>query len=104
MPVEDAYVAVRPLVPVDADNEGRRRLLAVNLLVMPEVLQAIGATTRTDLVDLTVEKAGQETTTTVSAELPGSWVDPGWPMEPESWVGARAARHEPCAALAAASG
>ena len=95
MPVEDAYLAVRPLVPVDADNEGRRRLLAVNLLVMPEVLQAIGATTRTDLVDLTVDSQGRETTTTLSAGLPGSWKDPGWPMEPENWVGARQRARNP---------
>ena len=57
---------MRPLVSVDADNEGRRRLLAVNLLVMPEVLQAIGATKRTDLVELTVEKDGRDTTATLS--------------------------------------
>ncbi len=88
-PTEDAYGAVRPLVSIDAENEGRRRLLAVNLLVMPEVLQAIGATTRTDLVDLTVDKGGRETTTTLSSELPGSWHDPGWPTEPDGWVGAR---------------
>ncbi|HUL18889.1 MAG TPA: hypothetical protein VLV29_06425 [Steroidobacteraceae bacterium] len=89
MPVEDAYGAVRPLVSVDADNEGRRRLLAVNLLVMPEVLHAIGAISGTELVELTVDKGGRETTRTVSAGLPGSWSDPGWPMEPQGWVGAR---------------
>ena len=89
MPVEDAYRAVRPLLPVDGDNEGRRRLLAVYLLVMPEVLQAIAASPRTDRVDLTVDQQGRETTTTLSAELPGAWKDPGWPMEPEGWVGAR---------------
>ena len=30
------YAAVRPLIPVDADNEGRRRLLADNLLSCPK--------------------------------------------------------------------
>jgi hypothetical protein len=30
MSAEDAYAAVRALVSVDADNESRRRLLAVN--------------------------------------------------------------------------
>ena len=86
---EDAYAAVRPLVSVDGDNESRRRLLAVDLLVTPEVLQAIGATKSADLIDLTVEKDGRETTTALSAESVGSWNDRGWPLEPETWVGAR---------------
>ena len=89
MSAEDVYAAVRPLVSVDADNEGRRRFLAVNLLVTPEVLEGIGATKNANAVDLTVEKDGRETTATLSAEPAGPWNDRGWPMEPEHWVGAR---------------
>ena len=73
MSAEDAYAAVRPLISVDADNEGRRRLLAVDFLVTPEVLQAIGATKSVEAVDLTVEKEGRETTARVSAAAPGAW-------------------------------
>jgi hypothetical protein len=89
MPVEPAYAAVRPLVSVDADNEGRRRLLAANILIMPEVLQAIGATNSASLVDLAVEKDGREMSTALSAMVAGSAIEPAWPMVPESWVDAR---------------
>ena len=92
---DDAYAAVRPLIPVDADNEGRRRLQAPNLLVMPEVLQAIGATPNADRMELTVSKDGREATATLPAALPSAWVDPGWPMEPEGWVSARVHARNP---------
>lgn len=95
MSAEDAYAAVRPLVSVDADNESRRRLLAVNFLVMPEVLQAMGATMSATLVDLVVEKEGRETTTSLSGEPAGSWDDHGWVMEPQTWVNARAHASNP---------
>ena len=91
----EAIAAVRPLVSVDADNEGRRRLLAVDFLVRPEVLQAIGTVKSVDAVDLTVEKDGRETTARLSAGLLGPWNDRGWPMEPEGWVGAREAASRP---------
>ena len=90
MSAEDAYAAVRPLMSVDADNESRRRLLAESVLVMPEVMQALGATTGANLVDLTVEKDGRETTTPLSGELVGTWNDHGWATEPQTWVDARA--------------
>jgi hypothetical protein len=86
MSAEEAYAAVRSLVSVDADNEGRRRLLAVDLLVMPEILQAIGAAKSTAVVELTTEKDGRETTTTLPAE---SRNDRTWPREPQDWVDAR---------------
>jgi hypothetical protein len=89
MSAQDAYAAVRPLISVDADNEGRRRLLAVDFLVTPEVLQAIGATQSAEAVDLTVEKGGGEATVRLSAAPIGPWNDHGWPREPEGWVGAR---------------
>jgi hypothetical protein len=80
---------VRPLISVDADNEGRRRLLAVDFLVTPEVLQAIGATQSAEAVDLTVEKDGGEATVRLPAAPIGPWNDRGWPREPGGWVGAR---------------
>ena len=97
MPAEDAYAAVRPLIPVDADNEGRRRLQAVNLLVMPEVLQAIGATKPTRPRGPHCREGA------VARRQPrwprrcrvAPWSDSCWPMEPESWVGARATRRQP---------
>ena len=95
MPVAAAYQAVRPLIPVDADNEGRRRLQSVNLLVMPEVLQAIGATARTEVVDLTVEKGGRQVNATLAAELPGPANNSPWPLEPAGWVSARAHARNP---------
>ena len=90
LPAEAAYAAVRPLIPVDAENEGRRRLQAVNLLVMPEVLQAIGATQALAPVTLVVDKGGRKITATLAAERPAILQDRSWPMEPDSWVDARA--------------
>lgn len=89
MSADDAYAAVRELVSVDADNESRRRLLAVDLLVVPEILQAIGATTSAAAVDLIVDKDGREVIAKLSAEPVGPWNDRGWPMEPEGWIDAR---------------
>lgn len=86
---EAAYAAVRPLIPVDGENEGRRRWLAVDLLVTFEVLQAIGATQSTETVDFTVEKGGRETTATVAAGEHGLSSNRAWPMEPEGWFDAR---------------
>jgi hypothetical protein len=95
MSADSAYSAVRPLIPVDNDNEYRRRLLAPALLVTPEVLQAIGASTRDDVVDLTVQKEGK----TISAELPAGpfrpWNNHGWPTDPEGWINARDAAKDP---------
>ena len=90
MPAEDAYAAVRPLIPVDAENEGRRRLQAVNLLVMPEVLQAIGATKAVTPVTLVIDKGDRRIEATLAAALPASLQDRAWPLEPDTWVDARA--------------
>jgi hypothetical protein len=95
MSADAAYGTVRPLVPVDRDNEYRRKLLAPETLVTPEVLQAIGASTRDDVVEVTVQKDGK----TISAELPGGafrpWVNHGWPADPDGWINARAAAKNP---------
>src|SRR5262249_27917241 len=85
----EAYGAVRPLIPVDADNEGRRRFLATDFLVMPEVLQAIGAAKGSDSVDITVDKGGRSMTDTLSAQSSAPPNDRPWPREPDGWVSAR---------------
>jgi hypothetical protein len=86
---EDAYAAVRQLVSVDADNEGHRRLLGADLLVIPEVLQAIGATRSANAVEFKVERGGHEVSAIVAASPVGKWNDRAWPMDPEEWVSAR---------------
>ncbi len=87
--VDDAYAAVRPLVSVDAENEGRRRFLAVNFLVVPEVLQAIGATRSIDVVDLAVDKGGRESTAELSAQPAAALNEYAWPLEPRTWLDVR---------------
>lgn len=84
-----AYRAVRPLVPVDKDNECRRRLLAPDLLVTPEVLEAIGAVKSSTAVEITVEKDGREITVTLPAGPFRPWNNHGWPSDPMGWVNAR---------------
>src|SRR5262249_54105139 len=63
---DDAYQAVRELVPIDGDNEPRRRLLSGDLLVTTEVLHAIGAVADSSSADVVVEKDGKQ----VSMRLP----------------------------------
>ena len=87
--VDEAYAAVRPLVSVDAENEGRRKFLAVNFLVTPEILQAIGATKSPDVVDLAVDKDGRESTVALAAQPSSAFTEYAWPMEPRTWVDAR---------------
>ena len=65
---EDAYTAVRDLIPIDGDNEYRQKLLAPDLMIDPEVLQAVGATATPDAVSLTVEKDGHEITANLPAD------------------------------------
>jgi hypothetical protein len=95
MSAEEAYAAVQPLIPVDGDNEYRRKLLAAELLITPEVLQAIGASATDDVVSFTVQKDGK----TISAELPAGpfrpWNNRGWPTDPDGWINARASAKNP---------
>ena len=92
---EDAYTAVRPLISVDKDNEYRRRLLAPDLMVTMEILRAIGAVSKADLIGLTVMKNGRE----INLDLPSgpfrAWNNHGWPADPQGWVNARRAARNP---------
>jgi hypothetical protein len=91
----EAYAAVRPLIPVDKDNEDRRRLLAPDLLVTPELMQAIGATDTDAEVSLTVEKSGRVITASLPAGPLRPWKNHGWPAEPEGWLNARHSSNTP---------
>ncbi len=92
---DNAYTRLRSLIPVDKDNEYRRKLLAPDLLVSPEILQAIGVSKSDEVVDLTVKKNGHE----ITAKLPSGpfrpWNNHGWPADPQSWVNARASSSNP---------
>jgi hypothetical protein len=88
MSPEDVYGAVRQLIPIDGDNEYRRKLLAPDLMVDPEVLQAIGAAASAESVPLTVEKDGREITVGLPAGPFRPWNNHGWPKHPEGWVDA----------------
>jgi hypothetical protein len=89
MSSEDVYSAVRELIPIDGENEYRRKLLAPDLMVDPEVLQAIGATASAESVPLTAEKDGHEITVSLPAGPFRPWSNHGWPRDPQGWVNAR---------------
>ena len=74
---------------VDKDNEYRRRLLSAELLVTPEVLEAIGAARTNDPVEFTVNKNGHSITAALPAGPFRPWNNHGWPEDPEGWVNAR---------------
>jgi len=86
---EEAYVAVRSLVSVDKQNEYRRRLLSTELLVTPEVLQAIGATQNTGTIQFTVQKENKEIIVSLPTGPFRQWNNHGWPVNPVGWVDAR---------------
>ena len=89
---DEVYVAIRPLIPIDKENEGRSRLMATDLLETTEILQAIGATHATDAVSITVSKAGHDIKERVNGNsLFRPWENHGWPPDPQGWVNARAA-------------
>ncbi len=86
MPADGAYAAVRPLIPVDGDNEFRRKLSAAELLVIPEVLQGLGITKTAEHVEITVRKNGRETSASLQA---GAFRVPnnhGETQDPPGWV------------------
>lgn len=89
MSAEDVYTAVRGLVSIDGDNECRRRLLAPDLMVDPQVLQAIGATVSSGAVPVTVEKDGRAITVSLPPSPFRPWNNHGWPKDPQGWVDAK---------------
>ena len=91
---DEAYNRVRPLVAVDGDNEYRRRLLAADLLITPEVLAGIGASADAGTATLTIEHNsdehdGHEQVVRLPATSFRIWSNHGWPVDPPGWVDAR---------------
>jgi hypothetical protein len=80
---------VRPLVPIDGDNEPRRRLLAADLLITPEVLAGLGVSADAESAPLTVEHDGHEQVVRLPAAPFRVWSNHGWPVNPPGWVDAR---------------
>jgi hypothetical protein len=92
---EDAYAAVRPLIPVDGENEFRLKLMAPDLLVTPEVLQGLGVVKKADAVEITFEKNGREWNATLPAGPFRVWNNHGRTPDPEGWVTAHDASANP---------
>ena len=86
---DEAYARVRPLIAVDSDNEYRRRLLAADLLITPEVLAGLGVSADAGTVTLTVERDGHEQVARLPAVPFRIWSNHGWPVIPPGWVDAR---------------
>src|SRR5581483_10764434 len=91
MTAEQAYAAVRLLIPVDRDNEFRRKFMAPDLLVTPEVLQALGIADSDKAVEITIEKNGREIKTTLPAGPFRLSNNHGRTPDPPGWVTA----HDP---------
>jgi hypothetical protein len=92
MSADAAYAAVRPLIPVDHENDLRRRLLAAELLVTPEVLQAIGASASDETVEVVVQKDERMTHDEMAAGPFRKWENHGWPIDPKGWVNSRSSK------------
>ena len=89
VPVADAQRKAAELV--SADTEMGKRQLAPLYLAMPEILQALGLSGRTDSAVLTLSRGSQKQTVTIPADE----VDPPWPPDtdialttPSGWVDA----------------
>jgi hypothetical protein len=95
MTAGQVYTNVRDLIPVDGDNEYRRRQLAPDLMVNPEILQSVGATENAQMVKLTVQKEGRH----ITVDLPAGGFRPlnkhGWPAEDPEWINARTLAGKP---------
>ena len=86
---DEAYQAVRGLVPIDGDNEPRRRVLSADLLVTTEVLHAVGAAADSSSADIVVEKDGKQITMKLPAGDFRPWSNHGGAVDPPGWVDAR---------------
>jgi hypothetical protein len=95
LPEDEVYARVRPLVSVDDDNEHRRRLLAADLLITPEVLVGVGACADAGTVTFTVEHDGKEQVARLPAGPFRIGSNHGWPVNPPGWVDARRSARVP---------
>lgn len=90
IPIDQAYAKVRELV--GRDNEMDAKFFAPQLMVMPEVLQALGLSDDLEACRFTVEQQGKEREITLAsvgpAEMMPSDTDATWVPKPE-WVDAR---------------
>ena len=92
LPVDQAYNAVREII--GRDNEMDVKFFAPHLLVMPEVLQALGISDDLEKVSFTIENRDQQATFDLTpvgpAELLPPDTDTTWINKPD-WVDARTA-------------
>ncbi|MEO7506020.1 MAG: tetratricopeptide repeat protein [Pyrinomonadaceae bacterium] len=90
VPMVQAYAKARDLI--GRDNEMDAKFFAPQLMVMPEVLQALGLSDNTVAGHFTVEQAGKERDIVLApygpAEMMPSDTDATWVMKPE-WMDAR---------------
>jgi hypothetical protein len=89
-PIEQAYQAVRTIIPRERDNEMWCRHLGPNLLVIPELLEGLGLIDDMENATIVVEKGGLE----LAAVLRPEGIDPeqvrhNWPPLPTGWADAR---------------
>lgn len=89
MPAEKVYASLRNLIPVDSDNEYRRRLMAPELMVNPEILEALGVAETAQRVKITVEKENRLITVDLPAGAFRPWNNHGWPVDGPGWTNAR---------------
>ena len=90
VPTEQAYQAVREII--GRDNEMDVKFFAPHLMVMPEVLQALGLVDDMENVNLTLDHGGRQTSVYLkpvgAAELLPPDTDTTWIVKPD-WVDAR---------------
>ena len=96
MTPDQAYARVRDLV--GRDNEMDARFFAPFLLAMPEILHALGISSRMDQANLVVDRSGRRETVTLRRLGPASMMPPDtdvswWPDT--GWVDMRAAGPPP---------
>jgi hypothetical protein len=89
VPIDQAWKRIAPLVA--ADNMMAARMMVPLYLAMPDILQAVGLSTRRDTASLTFAKDGRRWT----VDLPVDAVDPPWPSDtdislvtPAGWIDA----------------
>jgi hypothetical protein len=89
-PIEQAYQAIRTIIPRERDNEMWCRNLGARLLSVPEFLDGLGLIKDMENATIVVEKGGREVLSVLHPEP----IDPeqlrhNWPPLPAGWVDAR---------------